>query len=108
MADGSCSPAEVDVRKIRKGTGATQEKFAAGIGVPVKTVRNWEQQEGRPVKTGAFVLLAMVAADPTIIMRTLGRHPSVIGSAVASRPPSWRRRGAQRIAHRSCGSSCRC
>jgi putative transcriptional regulator len=50
----------------RGGIGATQEAFASAIGVPVKTLRNWEQRKRNP--TGpARVLLSLVARDPWIV-----------------------------------------
>jgi putative transcriptional regulator len=52
----------IDVQAIRlaaRGIGATQRSFAAAIGVPVKTLRNWEQRRRRP--TGpALVLLTLI------------------------------------------------
>lgn len=62
-------PAMIDVAAIRRnsrGFGATQLSFANGIGVPVKTLRNWEQ--GRRKPTGAaLVLLSLLAKDPWIV-----------------------------------------
>ena len=60
----------IDVRALRLSTcggiGTTQRAFANSIGVPVKTLRNWEQ--GRRQPTGpARVLLALIARDPWII-----------------------------------------
>jgi DNA-binding transcriptional regulator YiaG len=61
--------ANIDVRRIRlasKAIGATQRSFAGAIGVPVKTVSNWEQ--GRRKPTGAaLVLLTLIARDPWIV-----------------------------------------
>jgi len=46
--------------------GATQEVFANLIGVPVKTLRNWEQRRREP--TGpARVLLYMIQRDPWLV-----------------------------------------
>ena len=59
-----------DVAAIRKQTGLSQTAFAAQIGVPVATLRNWEQ--GRRYPDGpARVLLALLAKDPEIVRRTL-------------------------------------
>jgi len=59
-----------DVAAIRKRTGLSQATFAAQIGVPVATLRNWEQ--GRRCPDGpARVLLALLAKDPGIVKRTL-------------------------------------
>jgi len=71
------TPARLDVRTIRfraRGVGATQEAFANVIGVPVKTLRNWEQ--GRRKPTGpARVLLAMIERDPLIVYDVMhGKH----------------------------------
>jgi putative transcriptional regulator len=61
--------AGLDVRSIRLGAGyigATQRGFSDAIGVPVKTVRNWEQRRRTP--TGpARVLLSLIARDPWIV-----------------------------------------
>lgn len=63
-------PPDGDVRAIRKQTGLTQPAFAAQIGVPVATLRNWEQGRRRP-EGPARVLLALLAKDPEIVRRTL-------------------------------------
>jgi putative transcriptional regulator len=60
----------LDVRAIRLGApgsiGASQQVFADLIGVPVKTLRNWEQRRREP--TGpARVLLSMIERDPWLV-----------------------------------------
>jgi putative transcriptional regulator len=64
----------LDVRAIRlaaRGVGATQETFAKAIGVPVKTLRNWEQRRREP--TGpARVLLACLARNPWLVFDAIG------------------------------------
>ena len=59
-----------DVAAIRKKAGLTQAAFARQIGVPVATLRNWEQGRRRP-EGPARVLLALLAKDPDIVARTL-------------------------------------
>src|SRR5262245_15363114 len=66
----------LDVRAIRLNAsgaiGATQEAFAQAIGVPVRTLRNWEQRRRKP--TGpARVLLALIAFNPWIVFDSLNR-----------------------------------
>lgn len=63
------APSE-DVAAIRKRTGLSQAAFARQIGVPVATLRNWEQGRRRP-DGPARVLLALLAKDPEIVRRTL-------------------------------------
>lgn len=65
------APAE-DVAAIRKRTGLSQAAFARQIGVPVATLRNWEQGRRRP-DGPARVLLALLAKDPDIVKRTLSK-----------------------------------
>ncbi|BDA85568.1 hypothetical protein Sa4125_31100 [Aureimonas sp. SA4125] len=59
-----------DVAKIRRKLKLTQPDFAAKIGVPVATVRNWEQ--GRRYPTGpARVLLGVLAQQPHLVMSAI-------------------------------------
>ena len=48
------------VAAIREGTGLSQAKFAALLGVSVRTLQEWEQ--GRRAPSGAARTLLMVAA----------------------------------------------
>ena len=62
--------AEPDVRAIRKAANISQAKFAALIGVNLRTLQNWEQQRTRP--TGpARALLKIVASDPKSAIEAL-------------------------------------
>lgn len=63
-------PPGEDVAAIRRRTGLSQPAFARQIGVPVATLRNWEQGRRRP-EGPARVLLALLAKDPEIVKRTL-------------------------------------
>ena len=74
MADPASSdlplPSVIDVQAIRKKTGLTQAAFASRIGVPLATLRNWEQGHRSP--TGpARVLLALLDRNPRIVEETL-------------------------------------
>lgn len=64
-------PKAVDVAEIRKRTGKKRPAFAASIGVPVETLRQWETKRRAP--TGpARVLLAMIEKNPRLVEETLG------------------------------------
>ena len=64
-------PERIDVAAIRKRTGLSQAAFSLRIGVPVATLRNWEQ--GRRIPEGpARVLLAMLDRNPRVVEETLG------------------------------------
>ena len=57
-------------RRIRKGTGLSQTAFAAQIGVPVDTVRNWEQGKRTP-RGPARALLRVIERAPDIAFAAL-------------------------------------
>jgi putative transcriptional regulator len=62
--------AEPEASAIRETVGISQAEFARLIGVPVKTVQNWEQHRTRP--TGpARTLLRIFAADPVATIKAL-------------------------------------
>jgi putative transcriptional regulator len=57
-------------RRVRRRTGLTQAVFAARIGVPVDTVRNWEQ--GRRLPAGpAKALLRILYNSPEAALAAL-------------------------------------
>ncbi|MEL6061578.1 MULTISPECIES: helix-turn-helix domain-containing protein [unclassified Methylobacterium] len=64
-------PKQVDVAAIRKRTGNSQPVFASSIGVPVDTLRQWEQGRRRP-QGAALVLLAMLERKPRLVEEILG------------------------------------
>ena len=60
-----------DVVAIRSKTGMSQPAFARSIGIPVGTLKNWEQGRRRP-DGPARVLLALIDKRPTIVQEELG------------------------------------
>ena len=63
---------EPDVVAIRGKTGLSQPAFAKSIGVPLGTLKNWEQRRRRP-EGSARVLLALIEKRPSIVQEELGR-----------------------------------
>ncbi len=63
-------PADVDVRKIRKGLKLSQAEFAARFGLSAATVRDWEQNRRRP-EGAARVLLHVITQEPDAVRRAL-------------------------------------
>ena len=61
-----------DVVAIRGKTGLSQPAFAKSIGVPLGTLKNWEQGRRRP-GGAARVLLALIEKRPWIVQTELGR-----------------------------------
>ena len=60
-----------DVASIRSRTGLSQPAFAKSIGVPLGTLKNWEQGRRRP-EGPARVLLALIEKRPSIVQDELG------------------------------------
>ena len=63
---------EPDVAAIRGKTGLSQPAFAKSIGVPLGTLKNWEQGRRRP-EGPARVLLALIGKRPSIVQEELAR-----------------------------------
>jgi putative transcriptional regulator len=59
-------------RNVRGQTGLTQAAFAARIGVPVETVRNWEQGKRSP-RGPARALLKVIEQAPEAAFAVLGK-----------------------------------
>ena len=59
-------------RQVRSQTRLTQVEFAARIGVPIETVRNWEQGKRSP-RGPARALLKLIDQAPDVAFNVLGR-----------------------------------
>ncbi len=64
-----------DVRDLRRRAQLTQLEFAAKLGVPVETIRNWEQGKRAP-RGPARALLAVIAHSPETVFAALATEPS--------------------------------
>jgi putative transcriptional regulator len=63
------------VRDLRRRANLTQLEFAARLGVPVETIRNWEQGKRMP-RGPARALLAVIAHAPDTVFAALAEEPS--------------------------------
>lgn len=75
MARGEVVPGAVlhtppDVRALRARLKLTQPAFAKRFGLPVGTVRDWEQGRAAPDQA-ARVLLRVIEADPGAVERVV-------------------------------------
>jgi putative transcriptional regulator len=59
-------------RRVRRKVGLSQVAFARRIGVPVDTVRNWEQGKRAP-QGPARALLRIIDRAPQTALQALGR-----------------------------------
>jgi putative transcriptional regulator len=63
------------VRDLRRRARLTQLEFAAKLGVPVETIRNWEQGKRAP-RGPARALLAVIAHSPETVFAALSSEPA--------------------------------
>jgi putative transcriptional regulator len=63
------------VRDLRRRARLTQIEFAARLGVPVETIRNWEQGKRAP-RGPARALLAVIAHSPETVFAALATEPA--------------------------------
>ena len=68
------SAAQMGVRDLRRRAQLTQIEFAARLGVPVETIRNWEQGKRAP-RGPARALLAVIAHSPDTVFAALSTEP---------------------------------
>jgi putative transcriptional regulator len=69
-------PPETDAsyaRRVRAQVHLTQAEFAARTGVPIETVRNWEQGKRSP-RGPARALLRLLDGAPEVAFEILGRR----------------------------------
>jgi putative transcriptional regulator len=73
--DAAASEPLPDVRDLRRRAQLTQIEFAARLGVPVETIRNWEQGKRAP-RGPARALLAVIAQSPETLFAALATEPA--------------------------------
>jgi putative transcriptional regulator len=61
------------VRDLRRRAKLTQAEFAARLGVPLETIRNWEQGKRSP-RGPARALLTVIAHEPDMVFAALARR----------------------------------
>lgn len=71
MADADISAAKASrLRDVRIRTGLTQSEFSRAYGIPLGTLRDWEQGKTTPDATARSYLRA-IARDPAMVARLL-------------------------------------
>ena len=63
-------PESVDVAAIRKRLKLSQAEFAKRYGIPLGTLRDWEQDRRSPDRA-AVVLLSLIDRNPDMVAETL-------------------------------------
>ena len=74
-SDPAATPATPAVRELRMRARLTQAEFASRLGVPLETIRNWEQGKRMP-RGPARALLAVIAHAPETVFAALAGRAS--------------------------------
>ncbi|MDX7953665.1 hypothetical protein P7D22_21095 [Lichenihabitans sp. Uapishka_5] len=61
---------EVDAKAIRAGLGMSQPEFAKAFGIPLATLRDWEQERSIPDEVGRSLLL-VIEHNPGVVKEAL-------------------------------------
>lgn len=73
--DADLSLPALDVRALRNRSRLTQVEFADRLGVPLETIRNWEQGKREP-RGPARALLTLIARAPDLTFALLAKTSS--------------------------------
>ena len=60
---------------VRRALRMTQEEFAEAYGIPVGTLRDWEQGRTEPDQANR-AYLKVIAVDPEFVKRALAQRPA--------------------------------
>lgn len=72
---GSLGKPRPRVFVMRRAFKMTQEEFAEAFGIPVGTLRDWEQGRAEPDQA-ARSYLRVIASDPKLVRKALTRVPA--------------------------------
>jgi putative transcriptional regulator len=60
----------IEIKRIRKKVGLTQDSFASALGVSVSGLRKWEQGQRQP-RGAALTLLRVMDKEPEAVVRVI-------------------------------------
>lgn len=62
-----------DIKELRESTGMTQKAFAQMFGIPVSTLRKWEQREATPAPYVVNLLARALREDDASLQKIAGK-----------------------------------
>ena len=93
LSDPDCPPATEaqlargwrcpNLRALRHRLELTQEEFSEKFGLPLGTIRDWEQGAHKPDQA-AQILLTVIALEPEAVARALRTRKEMLAEARAS------------------------
>ena len=65
------------IKELRESTGLTQKKFAAMYGIPLSTLRKWEQGEASPAPYVVNLIARTLPATDSGLKKIAGKDGTV-------------------------------
>ena len=62
-----------DIKELRESTGMTQKSFAEAYGIPLSTLRKWEQKEASPAPYVVNLLARALPETDSAFQKIAGR-----------------------------------
>ena len=62
-----------DIKELRESTGMTQKSFAEAYGIPLSTLRKWEQKEASPAPYVVHLLARALPETDSAFQKIAGR-----------------------------------
>lgn len=78
-------PAEIDVKRVRKKIGMTQDMFASSFGFTIDQIRNWEQGRSRPLQSNRAFLM-FIDQSPDIVLQAINGYEKQTSSPPRQAP----------------------
>lgn len=66
-----------DIKELRESTGMTQKSFAEAYGIPLSTLRKWEQKEASPAPYVVNLLARTLPQTDSSFQKIVGRNGAV-------------------------------
>lgn len=63
-----------DIKELRESTGMTQKAFAQTYGIPISTLRKWEQKEAAPAPYVVNLLARALPKNDTALRKIAGKN----------------------------------
>ena len=94
----------IDIKELRDSTGMTQKEFASRYGIPISTLRKWEQGESSPAPYVAALLARTLPDTESSLKRIKTRG----GKTYYYNPAKKRSLRCERKPHHDSGRFGRC
>lgn len=64
----------IDIKELRESTGMTQKAFSEKFGIPISTLRKWEQRETSPAPYVAALIARTLPGTDSTLQKIAGKN----------------------------------